>query len=328
MKQIKLLISVLLIATIALVSCKKDSTTGPGAGGDLVGIWNIIGGNFGWVITTNSNQVATNIFDVTGQVNISGTHTVTLDFMFIFEDENPPSFYIYSLDENNLFTLALDGSTGDGMLINGSTGQIFMGTVTFTYNSGTLTITQSTLTDIASDATVAISGSLSYNLTNIPANTPTVMQFTNFDDGNDVGLTTIEFKSDGTVIATDVYEGVTDTETWTYTTSGSQLTVTDEFGDTMTYEYSVAGNTMTWNATDSENYCDVTETQAECYAEVEEFFELDAGSVTNIGSSIEFVFSKAVAKQGIDYGRTYNLINPTKAISDFNQKVENLKKSM
>ena len=115
----------------------------------------------------------------------------------------------------------IDGTTGEGTLF--ANGQTFMGTVTFTYNSGTLTITQSTLTDIAGDATVAISGSLSYNLTN----TPTVMQFANLDDGDDVGLTTIEFKSDGIVTVTDAFEGDTDTETWTYTTSGSQLTVTD-----------------------------------------------------------------------------------------------------
>jgi hypothetical protein len=57
------------------------------------------------------------------------------------------------------------------------------------------------------------------------------------------------------------------------------------------------------------------------------FANLDDGDDVGL-TTIEFVFSKAVAKQGIDYGRTYNLINPTKAISDFNQKVENLKKSM
>jgi len=98
MKQIKLLITILLIATIALVSCKKDGSTGPGAGGDLVRIWNVIGGNFGWVITTNSNQVAINMFDVTGQINISGTHTATLDFMIVDNDTNPPSIIIMDIN--------------------------------------------------------------------------------------------------------------------------------------------------------------------------------------------------------------------------------------
>ena len=99
MKQIKLLISVLLIATIALVSCKEDVPPLPGAGGNLVGIWNVVGGNFGWVITTNSNQVATNMFDVTGDVSISGTHTATLDFMFVDNETNPPSIIIMDLDD-------------------------------------------------------------------------------------------------------------------------------------------------------------------------------------------------------------------------------------
>ena len=324
MKRIKLMISILLITTIALVSCKKDSSTGPGAGGDLVGIWNVVGGNFGWVITTNSNQVATNMFDVTGQVSVSGAVSATLNNMF-FDPSDPTSFLLYNIDDD--YTLLLDGDSGEGMFIT-STGQVFLGTVTFNFSSGTLTITQSTITDVASSATVTIGGSLSFSQTNIPANTPTVLQFTNFADGDDFGLTTVEFKSDGTVNVTDVYEGETDIETWTYTTSGSQLTVTDEFSETMTYDYSVAGSTMTWNIIDSEDWCEDYATQAECFAEFEEFFDLDAGSVTNIGSSIEFVFSKATAKPGLNTGKTYNLINPTKVISDYKQKVESLKKSL
>jgi len=328
MKQIKLLISVLLIVTIALVSCKKDGSTGPGAGGDLLGIWNIIGGNFGWVITTNTNQVATNTFDVTGEVSISGTHTATLDFMVVDNEAVPPSIVIFDLnapDDQNIM-LMIDGSTGEGMLL--ANGQTFLGTVTYTYTNGALTITQSTLTDVASDATVTISGSMSIATVNIPANTPTAMQFTNFDDGDNIGLTTVEFKNDGTAVVTDLYDGATETESWTYSTSGGQLTVTDEFGDTMTWEYSVTGNNMTWNAIDSEDWCDATQTQAECYGEFEEVFGLDAGSVTNIGSSFELMFSKAAAKHGLNIGKTFNLMNPIKEISDNMQKVENLKKSM
>jgi len=125
------------------------------------------------------------MFDVTGQVNISSAHTVTLDFMIIDYDTDPPSIIIMDLNapDNQNYMILLDGGTGEGTLF--ANGQTFMGAVTFTYNNGTLTITQATLTDIASDATVAISGSLSYIVTNIPANTPTVMQFTNFDDEND-----------------------------------------------------------------------------------------------------------------------------------------------
>jgi len=321
MKQIKLLISVLLIVTIALVSCKKDSSTGPGAGGDLVGIWNIIGGNFGWVITTNSNQTAINMFDITGQINIDGT-PITMDFMYLDNSGTDPSFTV--MDAANKYSFLLEGNSGTGTLINN--GELYTGIISYSFDGTTLVINESTMQHITSDVTVIISGSISYNITNIPANTPTLMQFTNFDDGDDVGLTTIEFKSDGTVTVTDVYEGVTDTETWSYTTSGSQLTVTDEFGDTMTYDYSVTGNTMIWNATDSESWCEDSATQTECFAGFEESFNLDAGSVTNIGSLIEFVFSKAVAKPGLNIGKAYNLMNPTKVIFDYKLKIDNLKK--
>ncbi len=65
MKHIKIMISVMLILTIALVSCKKDSTTGP-AGGSIVGTWNVVNVIGGWLLTTNSNQEAINMFDTSG----------------------------------------------------------------------------------------------------------------------------------------------------------------------------------------------------------------------------------------------------------------------
>ena len=40
------------------------------------------------------------------------------------------------------------------MVINNTTGQTFIGNVTFAYNNGTLTITQSTIKDVASAATI------------------------------------------------------------------------------------------------------------------------------------------------------------------------------
>ena len=329
MKYLKYLLIVMLILSFAIFSCKKDSTTGP-AGGSIVGTWNVTNAVLSWLLTTNSNQTATNIFDVTGQINISGAYTGTMDFMLMDNSTNPPSFYVGNFDdENQNHFLLLDGSTGEGTFFNSATGQTFLGDVTFAYNNGTLTITQSTITDIASTATVTISGTLTFNQTNIPANTPTQILFPDeFGDGDGIGLTMITFNNDGTGTVTDVYEGGTDTENWTYTTDGNQLTVIDEFGETMTFEYSISGNTMTWTANDFEDYCGDFDSQIECFTETEEIFNLTQGSLTAASMQVEIIFNKAVAKQGLNIGKKYNLMNPTKEIKDYKLRIEKLKESL
>jgi hypothetical protein len=327
MKYLKYLLIILLIFSFAMVSCKKDSTTGP-AGGSIVGTWNVVDAVVGWLITTNSNQTATNMFDVTGQITITGAHTVTMDFVFVDYDTDPPSFMLSNMnDDNGNYTLLLDGTTGRGMLF--ANAQTFLGDVTFAYNNGTLTITQSTITDVSSAATVTISGTLSLSQTNISANTPTLIQFPGgFGDGGDIGLTTVKFNSDETATVTDVYEGGTDTENWTYITDGNQITITDEFGDTIVFEYSIVGNTLTLVASDFEDYCGDFVNQAECFQDTEELFNLTPGSITDVSMQVEFILNQAVAKQGLKVGKTYNLINPTKVITDYKLKIEKLKKSL
>ena len=53
----------------------------------------------------------------------------------------------------------------------------------------------------------------------------------------------MEFRNDGTATVTTVDEFGTDTENWTYVTDGNQMTITDEFNETMVLEYTVSGNT-------------------------------------------------------------------------------------
>ncbi len=328
MKYLKYLFVMLIVLSIALVSCKKDSTTGP-AGGSIVGTWNIVGGNFGWFLTTNSNQVATNMFAVTGQVSITGAVNITFNFMIMDDSTNPPSFFISDItNENQNAFLLLDGATGQGMLIT-NTGQTFLGNVTFTYNAGVLTITQATIQDVASNATVTVSGSLTYQLTNIPANTPTQIQFPEGVDGDDeFGLTTVTFNNDGTAVVTSVDEDGTETENWTYATEGTQLTVNDGFGETMVFEYSISGNNMTWTTTDFEDMCEGYASQAECFADWELFFNLTPGSLTNISLNVELMFSRAAAKQGLNIGKTYDLMNPAKRVVDYRDKINDLRKNL
>lgn len=333
MKYVKYLLIVLLILSFALVSCKKSSTTGPREEGPIVGTWNVVSMVFGWLLTTNSDQVATIIDDVTGQVNITGAHTGTLNFMYVDNYTDPSLFQIYNnTDDTQYAWLMIDGSTEEGTLTitNPPTyidqtyiDQTYIGNITFTFDGTTLTITQSILTDISSSATVTISGSLSFsfNNTDIPANTPTrIYDPTFFGEGVESGSITVEFRSDKTATVTNINEGEVFTENWTYTTSGNQLTITDEYDETITFEYSVSGGTMTWITNDIFNICEDYDTQTNCLADYEKGFGLTAGSLTNLDDIVEYLFSQATAKQGLNFGRNYNLINPTKVIENYKLK--------
>jgi hypothetical protein len=325
MKYIKYLLIVMLILSFALVSCKKNIITGPGDGGAIVGTWNVVDAVIGWLLTTNSDQVAISVNGITGQVNITGAHTVTMNSMVVDNSTDPPSFEIWDLTDPES-SLTLDGTTEEGTLeISNYTDQTYIGNVTYTFNGTTLTITQSILTDINSSATVTISGSISFSFinTNIPANTPTLVHdYTTFPENEELYSITVEFRSDGTATFTDVYDGGTDTENWTYTTNGNQLTINDEFGETWTSEYSVNGNTLTWTIWDFEDYCDLFDSRADCLTDAEKEFDLTAGSLTNLGVIAEYLLSQVAAKQGVHIGRNYNLINPTKVITDYKLKID------
>jgi hypothetical protein len=289
MKYIKYLLIVMLILFFALVSCKKNSTTGPGDEGAIIGIWYEVDIVAGWILTTNSDQVATSVNNITGQVNITGIHTVTMNYMSVDNSTDPPSFEIWDISNPESAWLTLDGTTEVGILE--ILDQTYIGNVTYTFNDTILTITQSILTDNNSSATVTISGSISLSFinTNIPANTPTLIQdYTSFPEGPPVK---VEFRSDGTATSTTVYEGEIFTDNFTYTTSGNQITIND-FGDIETFEYSVTGNTMTWTIWDIEDFCDLTGSRADCLTDAEKDFNLTAGSLTNVGVIGEYLFSQ------------------------------------
>lgn len=227
MKYLKLLLIILLIFSFAVVSCKKDSTTGS-TSGSIVGTWNVVGAVMGLLLTTNSNQVATGIPGVIAE-------------------------------------------------------------------------------------------------TNIPANTPTFVQFLFDDDDIDDGISTIDFKNDGTGTVTTIDDDGTENENFTYTTAGDQLTI-NESGDITVFEYSIDGNTLTLII--SEDGCVEYPTQADCFAGTEFLFNLTPGSLTAVSMQVEIILNQATAKQGLNVGRSYNLINPTKVIKDYKLKIKKLQGSL
>ncbi len=106
------------------------------------------------------------------------------------------------------------------------------------------------------------------------------------------------------------------------------MTVIDEDSETMTFEYSITGNTLTLVATDFEDICEDYATQAECFADMEWMFSLTPGSLTDVSMRVEIILNKAAAKQGLNIGRKINLINPTKVITDHKNKIDQLIRSL
>ena len=229
MKYLKHFLIILLIFSFALVSCKKDSTTGS-TSGSIDGTWNVVDLAFGFLLTTNSNQVVTAI----------------------------PGW---------------------------------------------------------------VAG------TNIPANTPTFVQFLLDSDDFDGGISTINFENDGTGTVTTIDDDGTENENFTYTTDGDQLTI-NENGEITVFEYSIDGSTLT--LTISEDWCAEEDyaTQAECFTDAEDMFDLTPGSITAVSMQVEFILDRAVAKQGLNAGKTYNLMNPYKAVNDFKKKVKKMRESL
>ncbi|MCJ7802457.1 MAG: hypothetical protein MUP82_08895, partial [Candidatus Marinimicrobia bacterium] len=81
----------------------------------------------------------------------------------------------------------------------------------------------------------------------------------------------------------------------------------------------IDGNTLT--CTVPEDWCEEFDSQAGCFAETEEMFDLTSGSLTAASMQVGIILNQATAKQGLNVGRNFNLINPTKEIKDYKVKI-------
>lgn len=110
MKYIKFLLIILLIFSFAMVSCKKDSTTGSNAE-PIVGTWNVVEAVIGLLLTTSTNQVATNPFDG-DQTNVPANTPTFIKFMNLeFEDDFGLASIEFRSDGTATVTEIDDGGT-------------------------------------------------------------------------------------------------------------------------------------------------------------------------------------------------------------------------
>lgn len=333
MKKIALLMVIVLISCILIFSCKKDSTTGPIVGGEVLGLWSLEDSAYEWLLTTNSNQTAITPFYSNGQVSISGVVNTTLDILLINYAEVGDILIIKLDDELNfIYTLYKPATENEARFIIQNTQQRFTGILDYTFDNSTLTVNQSTFTDAATNEAVTVSGTISVIKTDIPANVPTEVSIPDIfiDSGGIINVTTYEFKNDGTftIIVLSANSSVT---SGTYSISGNQLTLMDQSGNTATYDYSIAGNLLTLTQSDFFDFCTVLgnfNNQTECIQRAEQVFNLTAGSLTSMTTKAVLTFNISTAKQCIKSERIYNPLIINEDILNQKLKYVNLKGSL
>lgn len=343
MKYLKYLLFVVLILSFVLVSCKKDSTTGPTGASALQGSWTFVDAITGYFFTTNSNQEAINPDFGDGEITVTGTYNSVMTFIGVDYDFNPPALIAMDFwsDINNSYILMIDasGATDEGTFVvapsDGSDWIIFEGTVSYTFDGTTLTVNQSVLTDAVTNNTVTISGTILIIKKNIPANTPTFITY--MPSGifaSVLGVTqTVEINDDGTYTLTGTFDGDMDTETGTWVVDGNTvmiITMVDGKPDTTYAEFVVTGDQMTW--TMIEDVCKVAaEGEGNCLRDLEEEWSMDQGSLTKAEFQMQVVYNKAVAKTSsiqtryslTDFQKNYKTI-----IENNREKYRNLRKTM
>jgi len=291
-----------LIAPLFLfLSCKNDSTTGPVIEGALIGIWSVEDESGEWLLTTNSNQTAFTPFDSDGQVTVSGAVNTSLKSLIFNISENG-DILISKLENVDgvlkyIYTLYKPAAGNDARFIIQETQQRFNGTLDYTYDDDTLTVNQSTFMDAATNETVTVSGTLSVIKTDIPANVPTAVSFPDIfiDSGGIINVKTYEFKSDGTfgIIVLGANSSVA---SGTYTADGNQITLVYQSDNTVTFDYSISGNSLTLINSDLLDFCEVLgiiNNQTECLQRAEQVFNLTASSLTAMTTRGEINLTKA-----------------------------------
>lgn len=303
MKSVKILLSICII--LALTSCKLfKKTSSEEEVHPLIGVWNYVEGTAGLLITTNSNQTMNDPFNSTGAIAVTGKYTIALDRLSMYYDEDPPDITVSNDSENGYYILYNVGSGSNiiwyfhiEMYKAPYQNQDFIGDVNYTFDGVTLVIIHSTLTDTTNNDTVTVSGTIAMDKVDLPANTPTLLEYEYiFGDFTQQW----EFKDDDSFIATMTDDWGTYADTAEWNVSGNELTIIYTYDDgwsfTETFDYNIDGNTL--NLSSDNDICDEGfETKEECFTYVETALNIDPGSLKAIVGHYEMTFNKAAAKQ-------------------------------
>ena len=294
MKHIKYLLIILLIFSIALVSCNK--TVSEPEESSIIGQWQISGISNNWIVKTISEQLLKIPYSGNGQITSFGSYNSIFNGLILLSSD-PLVIAAVELEYGMLLidVIIIDGATGIGTSSNSNTDQTFEGIVNYTFDGTTLTITESILTNPQNGTeTVTVSGALSFATENVPGNTQTNIQAPNiwmmyYYNGPFI----TEFFDDGSILRSKSSAQGSVEENGTWTLNNDNLTVIINVGNTTStevYTISIDGNTLIIK--DSFDICSDENDSIGCLNEYEQLFGIEAGSLSDLGVEVTSIFSK------------------------------------
>ena len=290
------------------VACEEDAEdTLPT---ELVGTWYLSNSEAYMEMTTNSDQTMIDqIGPGIGSIAVDGAFDTSMTYMILEQFDGSVSIMVASQSlygpSNFPFYYLMVDSYGGVLSANFYAAESWdYGTYYFTdsldlsydLDSYTFTIgsTEFFGTDmygvVDSSLSVTLSGTIQANTIAIPANTPTLVDQSDYFSMPEM---TITLEADGSIVRTETYDYYEEPETETYegtwSVSGDQLIILEEYEgngeteiDTVEFTFSLSGNTLSLIM--EEDVCEPDEDYPmdECLEEVSMAFGLDPGSLTDL----------------------------------------------
>ena len=290
------------------ISCDEDAEDNLTA--ELVGTWYLTDGELYMEMTTNSDQTMIDQFGPgIGSIEVDGTVNTSMTYMIADEDYGWVSIMvtnqsIYEPGNFPFYYLMVSSYDGDASANFAAAESFDYGTYYFTdsldlsYNPDSYGVsivsTEFFGTDMYgefdSSLSVTLSGTIQANTIAIPANTPTLVDQSDYFAMPEM---TITLEADGSIVRTETYDYYEEPETETYegtwSVSGDQLIILEEYEgngeteiDTVEFTFSLSGNTLTLIM--EEDLCDPDEDYPmdECLEEGSIALGLDPGSLTDL----------------------------------------------
>jgi len=277
---------------------------------ELVGTWYLTDGELYMEMTTNSDQTMIDQFGPgIGSIAVEGAVNTSLTYMIFDEFDGWVSIMVANQSLGGprnfpFYYLMVSSYDGDLSVIFSVAESFDYETYYFTdsldlsYNPDSYGVsivsTEFFGTDMYgefdSSLSVTLSGTIQANTIAIPANTPTLVDQSDYFSMPEM---TITLEADGSIVRTEtfVYYEEPETETYegTWSVSGDQLIILEEYEgngetevDTAEFTFSLSGNTLALII--EEDLCEPDEDYPmdECLEEVSMAFGLDPGSLTDL----------------------------------------------
>ena len=327
MKYLKVFVTIISIL-IVLSSCdainnlfnSDENNTG---GSSIIGQWLESNAVISLILTTRSDQQATNFLNSTGEIAVTGDYNTKLTLMVkIPEDEETEAMLIVAntmgfmgfTDTSYMLGLDPTMTNTEGALmvqVNDETGfsdNLTNPTTDYSFNGLTLTVNNQTLQNSDNLTSATLNGTIAMQQVNITANTPTILSFQS-DQFYEFGQTVTTFSADSTFSSSED-SGVGDsTGTWQIVGDTLKITTTQEVEDPNTAELTLVDTTLTFGYVNTGNQFIIsqgfdiceglpaqgTEEEIGCndiFKIIEQLFDLDEGSISNVELTYQLFFDR------------------------------------